>query len=128
MENIGALAILLAFCFAVYAVVGSLIGKWARRPFLVLSAQRAVYSVWVLLTAAVGLLLYSLIKGDFRLAYVAAHSNHTMATQYKFAAWWGGQEGSLLLWSWLLATYSRGRRLPEPPQVPRDDAVRRRRC
>ena len=50
MENIGALAILLAFCFAVYAVIGSLVGKWAKRPFLVLSAQRAVYCVWALLT------------------------------------------------------------------------------
>src|SRR5580704_11109614 len=106
MENIGALAILLAFCFAVYAILGSLVGKWARRPFLALSAQRAVYSVWALLTSAVGILLYSLIKGDYRMAYVWATSNHTMATQYKVAAWWGGQEGSLLLWSWLLATYS----------------------
>jgi len=106
MENIGALAILLAFCFAVYAIIGSLVGKWAKRPFLTLSAQRAVYSVWVLLTSAVGVLLYSLIKGDYRMAYVWATSNHTMETQYKVAAWWGGQEGSLLLWSWLLATYS----------------------
>src|SRR5690242_10379561 len=106
MENIGALAILLAFCFAVYAIIGSLVGKWAKRPFLALSAQRAVYSVWVLLTAAVGILLYSLIKGDFRMAYVWATSNHTMPTPYKVAAWWGGQEGSLLLWSWLLSTYA----------------------
>ena len=25
---------------------------------------------------------------------------------YKFTAWWGGQEGSLLFWSWILASYS----------------------
>src|SRR4051812_29394859 len=106
MENIGALAILLAFCFAVYAFTGSLVGKWAGRPFLTLSAQRAVYSVWVLLTVAAGVLLYSLITGDFRMAYVWATSNHTMEPQYKVAAWWGGQEGSLLLWSWLLSTYA----------------------
>ena len=106
MENIGALAILLAFCFAVYALLGSLAGKWANRPFLTLSAQRAVYSVWALLTTAAAILVYSIIKGDYRMAYVWATSNKTMATQYKFAAWWGGQEGSLLLWSWLLATYA----------------------
>ena len=41
MENIGALALLLAFCFAVYAILGSLVGKWGRRPFLTLSAERA---------------------------------------------------------------------------------------
>ena len=106
MENLGTLTILLAFCFAVYSVLGSVIGKWANRPLLVLSASRAVYCTWVLLTTASGLLVYSLIAGDFRLSYVAAHSNKTMATAYKFSAWWGGQEGSLLLWSWLLSTYS----------------------
>src|SRR5262245_30322104 len=106
MENIGSLAILLAFCFAAYAALSSVAGKLARRPFLILSAERAVYCVWGLLTVAASLLVYSLIAGDFRLAYVATHSNKSMATAYKFASWWGGQEGSLLLWSWLLATYS----------------------
>src|ERR1700694_1922471 len=106
MENLGTLAILLAFCFAIYAVLGSVAGKLGRRPFLVLSAERAVYCVWALLTVAASLLVYSLIAGDFRLAYVAEHSNKSMDLPYKFASWWGGQEGSLLLWSWLLATYT----------------------
>ncbi len=106
MENLGTLAILLAFCFACYAVIGSVAGKLGRRPFLILSAERAVYCVWLLLTVAASLLVYSLIAGDFRLAYVAEHSNKSMDTPYKFASWWGGQEGSLLLWAWLLSTYT----------------------
>ena len=106
MENIGALAILLAFCFSIYAVIGSVVGKLKRRPFLVVSAERAVYSIWGLLSLASGILVYSLITGDFRMSYVAAHSNRAMPTLYKFTAWWGGQEGSLLLWAWLLATYT----------------------
>src|ERR1700723_2924027 len=106
MENIGALSILLAFCFAVYAVVASVTGRLKRNSFLTVSGQRAVYSVWLLLTVASGLLIYSLLTGDFRLAYVAAHTDSSMKKIYKFTAWWGGQQGSLLLWSWLLATYS----------------------
>src|SRR5579863_8303426 len=106
MENLGTLAILLAFCFAIYAVIGSVAGKLGRRPFLILSAERAVYCVWLLLTVAASLLVYSLIAGDFRLAYVAEHSNKAMDVPYKFASWWGGQEGSLLLWAWLLSTYT----------------------
>ncbi|HEY3939593.1 MAG TPA: cytochrome c-type biogenesis CcmF C-terminal domain-containing protein [Bryobacteraceae bacterium] len=106
MENVGALAILLAFCLAVSAVAAAIAGKYGRRPFLVVSAERAVYAIWVLLTSAAAILIYSLITGDFRLAYVVSHSNKAMATVYKFTAWWGGQEGSLLLWSWLLSTYS----------------------
>jgi len=106
MENLGALSILVAFCLAVFAVAASLAGKYGKRPFLIVSAERAVYSIWVLLTLASGLLVYALLTGDFRLAYVAAHSNKAMPQVYKFTAWWGGQEGSLLLWSWLLSTYS----------------------
>ncbi len=106
MENLGALAILLAFCFAIYAMVGSVAGKLAGRPFLIQSAQRAVYTVWALVTIAAVVLVYSIIQGDYRLAYVWETSNKTMPVQYKFAAWWGGQAGSLLFWSWLLATYS----------------------
>src|SRR6202162_1515634 len=106
MENIGALSILLGCCFAIYAVIGSVAGKLKKNPFLIVSGQRAVYSVWILLSVAAGLLIYSLLTGDFRLAYVAAHTDSSMSKIYKFTAWWGGQEGSLLLWSWLLATYS----------------------
>ncbi len=106
MENLGALSILLAFCLAVFAVVAALAGKYGRRPFLVISAERSVYSVFLLLTVASGLLVYALLAGDFRLSYVSYHSNRAMSPLYKFTAWWGGQEGSLLLWAWLLAGYS----------------------
>jgi Cytochrome c biogenesis factor len=106
MENLGSLAVLLAFCLAVYAIVGSVVGRLKRNPFLILSAERAVYSVWFLVTIASGILVYALMSGDFRYSYVAQYSNRAMPLAYKFSAWWGGQEGSLLLWSWLLATYS----------------------
>src|SRR5438067_2001964 len=106
MENLGSLAVLLAFCLAVYAIIGSVVGRLKRNPFLILSAERAVYCVWFLITVASGVLVYALVTGDFRYSYVAQYSNRAMSTAYKFSAWWGGQEGSLLLWSWLLATYS----------------------
>jgi len=106
MENLGSRAVLLAFCLAVYAVIGSVVGRLKRNPFLILSAERAVYSVWFLLTVASGVLIYALVTGDYRYSYVAQYSNRAMSSAYKFSAWWGGQEGSLLLWSWLLATYS----------------------
>lgn len=106
METLGALSILLAFCLAVYAVFGSVIGAVGHRPYLVKSAERAVYGVFILLTVASAILVYALLISDFRLAYVAARSNRAMPAVYKFAAWWGGQEGSLLLWSWMLSCYS----------------------
>src|SRR5581483_3895539 len=106
MENIGALSVLLAFCLAVFSIAAALAGKYARRPFLTVSAERAVYAVWALLTVASGILITLLIQGDYRIAYVAAHTDKAMPAIYKFTAWWGGQQGSLLFWSWLLSTYS----------------------
>jgi cytochrome c-type biogenesis protein CcmF len=106
MENLGALAILLAFCFTIYSILASVVGKWKSKPFLVVSGERGIYSIFFLLTAAAGILVYALIWGDFRLAYVASHSNRSMPFAYKFASWWGGQAGSLLLWAWILSAYS----------------------
>jgi cytochrome c-type biogenesis protein CcmF len=106
MENLGSLALLLAFCVAIYAALASVVGRIKQRPFLVVSGQRAVYAVWALITLASGILVHALMVSDFRFAYVWEHSNRSMPLLYKYAAWWGGQEGSLLLWSWLLATYS----------------------
>ncbi len=82
------------------------VGRLKDKPFLIVSGERAVYGIWALIATASGILVYSLITSDFRFAYVAEHSNRTMPILYKFAAWWGGQEGSLLLWSLLLSTYA----------------------
>ncbi len=106
MENLGALALILAFCFAVYSLAGSVFGAWKNKPFLIESARRSVYVVWGLVTLASGLLVYALITSDFRYAYVAAHSNRDMSVNYKFTSWWGGQEGSLLFWTFILSTYA----------------------
>ena len=106
MENIGALAVLLAFCLAIYAIAGSVAGKLRRNLFLIVSAERAVYGVWFLVTVASAILVSALMTGDFRISYVAQHSNRAMPMVYKFTAWWGGQEGSLLFWSWLLSSYA----------------------
>ncbi len=106
MENLGSVSVLLAFCLAVYAFLSSLIGGLRQRPFLVASARRAVYAIFFLITMAAAVVVYALITSDFRFAYTATHTNRDMPALYKFAAWWGGQEGSLLLWSWLLACYS----------------------
>src|SRR5436190_24202995 len=106
MENIGSLAVLLAFCLALYAIFSSVVGRVKRNPFLVLSGERAIYSICFLLTVASSILVYALLTSDFRFSYVAQYSNRAMPLIYKFTSWWGGQEGSLLLWSWLLSCYA----------------------
>ena len=105
MENIGALALILAFCLAIYSFVASIVGAWKKKPFLIASAERAVIAVFAMITLSVGILLYALVTSDFRFAYVASHSNRDMPFYYKVSSWWGGQEGSLLLWNFVLICY-----------------------
>ncbi len=106
MENLGYLAILLGFLVAVYSVAAAVVGKLRDNAFLETSALRAVAAVWALVSTASGLLLYGILTNDFRLSYVASYSSADQPLIYKFAAWWGGQEGSLLFWTWIAATYA----------------------
>ena len=56
-------------------------------------------------SAAAVALVYAAFPNDFSVAYILHHSNRALPGPYKFAALWSGQEGSLLLWAWLLAAY-----------------------
>ena len=51
-------------------------------------------------------LTWSFVINDFSVLYVSQHSNSLLPTVYRVAAVWGGHEGSLLLWAFLLALWS----------------------
>ncbi|MBM3749546.1 MAG: heme lyase CcmF/NrfE family subunit, partial [Acidobacteria bacterium] len=77
MENLGTIALLVAFCLSLYAAVASAAGGWKRNALLVESSRRAVFAVWGLVTAASAALVGALLTDDFRFAYVASHSNRS---------------------------------------------------
>ncbi len=106
IENLGSFTLILAFVLTVYAVGASLLGVLRKNERLQFSAYRATGVIWVLVTIAIGALIYALQTNDYRLAYVAGHSNTALPWYYKMTSLWSGQEGSLLFWSWLLSTYS----------------------
>src|SRR5688572_27321571 len=102
MSDIGAIGLRLALAVAVYAVVMGVLGGRRAQSRLVQSAERAVYGVFGLVSMAMIAMLYALLSHDFSLQYVASVSNRAMPTFYVIAALWGGQEGSMLLWLWIL--------------------------
>ncbi|MBI4464391.1 MAG: cytochrome c biogenesis protein CcsA, partial [Acidobacteria bacterium] len=106
MENVASFALLLAFVLAVYTFTASVLGALRRKERLQYSAYRATVAIFALVTFAAGSLVYALLTDDFRLVSVAGHSNRALPWFYKITALWSGQEGSLLLWSWMLAGYS----------------------
>ncbi|HUH64043.1 MAG TPA: cytochrome c-type biogenesis CcmF C-terminal domain-containing protein, partial [Terracidiphilus sp.] len=69
------------------------------------TARRAGIAGFYAVTAAAFALVWSVFTNDFSITYILEHSNRALPAAYKFAALWSGQEGSLLLWAWLLGTY-----------------------
>jgi cytochrome c-type biogenesis protein CcmF len=104
--NLGRAALSLALLIAVYGIAASLYGARSGRRQWVDSGRRAVYALAAVLTVAFVVLEAAFLRSDFSFAVVASHSSTTTPTFYKGAAMWSSQEGSLLLWVWLLSLWS----------------------
>jgi len=106
IPEFGHYALILALCIALIQGVLPLIGAHqGRREWLVL-ARPAAQTVFFLLAIAFVTLTWSFYSNDFSVLYVAEHSNSQMPVIYRLGAVWGGHEGSLLLWVFLLSTWT----------------------
>ena len=106
IPEFGHYALILAFCIACIQGVLPLLGAHqGRREWLVL-ARPAAQTVFCLLAIAFAILAWSFYINDFSVLYVAEHSNSQLPLMYRIGAVWGGHEGSLLLWIFLLSTWT----------------------
>ena len=106
IPEFGHYALILALCVALIQGVLPLVGAHqGRREWLVL-ARPAAQTVFLLLAIAFLTLAWSFYSNDFSVLYVAEHSNSQMPVIYRLGAVWGGHEGSLLLWIFLLSTWT----------------------
>ncbi|MFO0697428.1 MAG: cytochrome c-type biogenesis CcmF C-terminal domain-containing protein [Polyangiales bacterium] len=94
------------------------------RANLLAAARLGTYATSAFVALAVVLLAYAFQTHDFRITYVARYSDRSMPWWYLVASLWGGQDGSLLWWTFLLAGYTtavtiwmRGRYLELQPWV-----------
>ena len=117
MPEFGSLSLLIALALCVYTLVVGGISLWragrlvagtaraAANERLLETSRRAGIASFVAVSCAALALVWAAFTNDYSLSYILHHTNRELATPYKFSALWSGQEGSLLLWSWLLATY-----------------------
>src|SRR5215204_4601713 len=96
----------LALLIALYGIAASLYGARSGEWNWVDSGRRAVYALAGVLTVAFVILEAAFLRSDFSFALVGSHSSTTTPAFYKATAVWSSQEGSLLLWVWLLAIWS----------------------
>jgi cytochrome c-type biogenesis protein CcmF len=106
MAQIGQFALALAFVVTAYSVVASLVGIRLKNDKLIASGKHAAIGTFLCVSLAIGALGYLFVTSDFSVAYIAEHSNRDLPFYFKIASIWGGQEGSLLFWGWLLTLYS----------------------
>src|SRR5919206_2243310 len=106
MAALGRAALLLSFGLVAYALVAGSLAAWRRRRRLALSAQNALLASFATTVVAAIVLLVALGRRDMSFVYVAQHTSHSLPIGYALSAFWGGQEGSLLLWSLILTGYA----------------------
>src|SRR3954454_3652743 len=106
MADLGRAALVTAFLLLAYASVAGTAAAWHRRRRLAESAQNALLAAFGAAAVATVVLLVALGRHDFSFSYVADHTSRELPLGYTLTAFWGGQEGSLLLWLFVLCGYS----------------------
>src|SRR5271166_844403 len=106
MAGFGFACLLLALAVCVYGIGASLYGVRSGRVEFSESGRRSVYALAGILTVAFVVLEVAFLRNDFTFNTVAHTSSRTTPAAYRAAAVWSSQEGSLLLWAWLLSLWS----------------------
>src|SRR5215831_4695270 len=106
MPDLGRAALVTSFLLLVYASAAGAFAAWHGRRRLAESAQNALIAAFGSTAVAVVILLTALARHDFSYTYVAQHTSRELPLGYTLTAFWGGQEGSLLLWLFVLCGYS----------------------
>src|SRR6202034_3714213 len=106
MAVAGRLCLILALAVCVYGIGASVYGarsgaeEWSR------AGRRSIYTLAAILTFAFAILEIAFLRSDFAFNTVADTSSRTTPAFYRAAAVWSSQEGSLLLWAWLMSMWS----------------------
>jgi cytochrome c-type biogenesis protein CcmF len=103
---LGNLTLAAVVLLAIGTFLLSLRAARSSSPALSGAARGGLLALAGLLTLASALLLVAMLSSDFRLEYVAHYTERALPTGYKAAAFWAGQQGSLLLWAWILSAMS----------------------
>src|SRR5207248_10040078 len=106
MADLGRAALVTSLLLLVCALVAGSFAAWRARRRLAESAQNALIGSFAATVVATVVLLAALGHHDFSFRYVAEHTSRELPLGYTLTAFWGGQEGSLLLWLLVLTGYS----------------------
>ncbi len=105
MATLGATLLVLAFVCSAYAAAACVVGARRRHNRLIDSGVGALYLVSAVMTVASGVIVHAFVVGDFSIKYVQRYSESAQPLGYKLASYWGGLDGSIMFWVFLLSVF-----------------------
>ena len=105
MASLGSYLLLAAFVVAAYAAAISVAGARRRSRALVESGIGAFYLIAAIMSVAASVIIHAFVVGDYSIRYVQRVSDSVQPLFYKLTAWWGGLDGSIMFWVFLLSIF-----------------------
>jgi cytochrome c-type biogenesis protein CcmF len=102
---LGSYTLLATFVVAAYALASSVAGGRRRSRALIESGIGAFYMTGALMTVASAILIHAFVTGNYAIKYVQHYSDAAQPLAYKFASYWGGLDGSIMFWVFLLSIF-----------------------
>src|SRR5438477_7262902 len=105
MSSLGTFLLLSSFVVCSYAAVVSVAGARRGSRRLIESGVGAFYLVCALMTSASAVMLNAFLTGDYSIKYVVHYSDNVQPLFYKITSYWGGLDGSIMFWVFLLSIF-----------------------
>src|SRR5438876_726736 len=105
MASLGSFLLLATFVVCAYSGVISVVGARRGSRRLIESGIGAFYLIAALMTAASAVLINAFLTGDYTIKYVQHYSDSVQPLFYKITSYWGGLDGSIMFWVFLLSVF-----------------------
>src|SRR3954471_21733092 len=105
MAALGSFILLATFVVASYALAASVAGGRRRSRALIESGVGAVYMTAALMAVASGVIVHAFVTGNYAIKYVQRYSDSAQPLAYKITSYWGGLDGSIMFWVFLLSVF-----------------------
>src|SRR5712671_7495543 len=105
MASLGSFLLLASFVACSYAAAISVVGARRRSRQLIESGIGAFYLIAALMTCASAVIINAFLTDDFSIRYVAHYSDSVQPLIYKLTSYWGGLDGSIMFWVFLLSIF-----------------------
>jgi len=105
MASLGSFLLLATFVVCAYSAVVSVVGARQRSRRLIESGIGSFYLVCALMTCASAVMINAFLTNDFTIKYVAHYSDSVQPLFYKITSYWGGLDGSIMFWVFLLSVF-----------------------